>query len=146
MGNYKNEEKERLSLRVSPVTSFRLEKQKKMKGFRSKNELAEAALIFYLDYLEAENAGLFLPTAIKSYLDGRLGQLEDKLSALLFRQSVEVDMLAGVLADSFQFDQEDLLRRRKNSVQNVKKTNGRISFEQRVRETWEEDEADEWQD
>ena len=85
-----------------------------------------------------------LPTSIKSYLDGRLGQLEERLSSLAFRQAVEQDMVAGILADAYQFSDEDLRRRRAESVQNVKKTNGRVSLEQRVRGAWEED--DEWQD
>ena len=99
---------------------------------------------FYLDYLSANSAGLFLPASLKSCLDGRLGQLEDRLSSLIFKQAVEQDMVAGILADAFQFSEDDLRRRRAESVQNVKKTNGRISLEQRVREAWEED--DEWQD
>ena len=99
---------------------------------------------FYLDYLSANSAGLFLPASLKSYLDGRLGQLEDRLSSLTFKQAVEQDMVAGILADAFQFSEDDLHRRRAESVNNVKKTNGRISLEQRVREAWEED--DEWQD
>ena len=98
----------------------------------------------YLDYLSANDAGLFLPTSIKSYLDGRLGQLEERLSSLAFRQAVEQDMVAGILADAYQFSDEDLRCRRSESVQNVKKTNGRISLEQRVRGAWEE--GDEWQD
>ena len=65
--------------------------------------------------------GLFLPTSIKSYLDGRLGQLEERLSSLAFRQAVEQDMVAGILADTYQFSDEDLRRRRAESVQNVKK-------------------------
>ena len=99
---------------------------------------------FYLDSLSANNAGLFLPTSIKSYLDGRMGQLEERLSSIAFRQAVEQDMVAGILADEYQFSGEDLRRRRAESVQNVRKTNGRISLEQRVRETWED--GDEWQD
>ena len=99
---------------------------------------------FYLDYLSANDAGLFLPTSIKSYLDGRLGQMEERLSSLAFKQAVEQDMVAGILADAYQFSDEDLRRRRSESVQNVKKTNGRISLEQRARGAWEED--DEWQD
>ncbi len=99
---------------------------------------------FYLDYLSANDAGLFLPTSIKSYRDGRLGQLEERLSSIAFRQAVEQDMVAGILADAYQFSDEDLRRRRSESVQNVKKTNGRVSLEQRVRGAWEED--DEWQD
>ena len=104
----------------------------------------ERAVDFYLDYLSANNAGLFLPTSIKSYLDGRLGQLENRLGALAFRQAVEQNMVAGILADAYQFSDEDLRRRRSESVQNVRKTNGRILPEQRVRGAWEED--DEWQD
>ena len=53
-------------------------------------------------------------------------------------------MVAGILADASQFSDEDLRRRRAESVNNVKKTNGRISLEQRVRGAWEE--GDEWQD
>ncbi len=137
--------RERLSLRVSPVTSYRLHMAYKQSGCRSMNELAEQALDFYLDYLDAGSAGDFLPTALKSYVDGRLGKLEDRLSSLSFKQAVEVDMMAGILADSLQFSEEDLRRRRAESVNNVKRTNGRISLEKYAREVWEEDD-DEWQD
>ena len=139
-----NETRERLSLRVSPVTSYRLHTAYQKSGCRSMNELAERAIQFYLDYLEAGNAGDFLPTALKSYVDGRLGKLEERLSSLSFKQSVEVDMMAGILADSFQFNEDDLRRRRAESVNNVKRTNGRISLEKHVRDTWEDE--DEWQD
>lgn len=53
-------------------------------------------------------------------------------------------MMAGILADYFQISEDDLRRQRAESVNNVKRTNGRISFEKRVRESWAED--DQWQD
>ena len=90
-------EKERLSLRVSPVTRYRLHTAYRKSGCRSMNELADKAIGFYPDYLEADNAGDFLPIALKSYVDGRLGKLEERLSSQSFRQSVEVDMMAGIL-------------------------------------------------
>ena len=135
-------EKERLSLRVSPVTSYRLHTAYRKSGCRSMNELAERAIGFYLDYLEASNAGDFLPTVLKSYVDGRLGKLEEQLSSLSFRQSVEMDMMAGILADSFRLSEEDLRRRRAESVNNVKRTNGRISLEKYARERWEDERQD----
>ena len=52
-------------------------------------------------------------------------------------------MLSGIIADSFQFSEADLRRRRAESVRNVKQTNGRISFEKRVRESSEDDDG--WQ-
>ena len=121
-----------------------LERRYREDGSRSLTAFIERAVDFYLDYLSANDAGLFLPTSIKSYVDGRLGQMEDRMSSLLYKQAVEQDMVAGILADAYQFSEEDLKRRRAESVKNVKRTNGRISLDQRVREAWEE--GDEWQD
>lgn len=56
---------------------------------------------------------------------------------------IVVPMLSGIIADSFQFSEEDLRRRRAESVRNVKQTNGRISFEKRVRESVKDDDG--WQ-
>lgn len=56
----------------------------------------------------------------------------------------EVDMMAGILAEGFQFSEEDLRCRRAESVSNVKRTNGRISLEKYARGAWEDE--DEWQD
>ncbi len=121
-----------------------LERRYREDGSRSLTAFIERAIDFYLDYLSANDAGLFLPTSIKSYVDGRLGQMENRMSSLLYKQAVEQDMVAGILADAYQFSEEDLQRRRAESVKNVKRTNGRVSLDQRVREAWEE--GDEWQD
>ena len=136
--------KEKFPLYLSPEKKAILERRYQEDGSRSITAFIERAVDFYLDYLSANSAGLFLPTSIKSYLDGLLDQLEGRMSSLLYKQAVEQDMVAGILADAYQFSDEDLRRRRAESVQNVKKTNGRISLDQRVREVWEE--GDEWQD
>ena len=136
--------KEKFAFYLTPEKKVLLERRYQEDGSRSLTAFIENAVDFYLDYLSANSAGLFLPTSLKSYLDGRLGRLEDRLSSLIFKQAVEQDMVAGILADAFQFSEDDLHRRRAESVNNVKKTNGRISLGQRVREAWEED--DEWQD
>ena len=122
--------KEKFPLYLSPEKKAILERRYQEDGSRSITAFIERAVDFYLDYLSANNAGLFLPTSIKSYLDGRMGQLEERLSSIAFRQVVEQDMVAGILADAYQFGGEDLRRRRAESVQNVRKTNGRISLEQ----------------
>ena len=136
--------KEKFAFYLTPEKKALLERRYQEDGSRSLTAFIENAVDFYLDYLSANSAGLFLPASLKSYLDGRLGQLEDRLSSLTFKQAVEQDMVAGILADAFQFSEDDLHRRRAESVNNVKKTNGRISLEPRVRGAWEED--DEWQD
>ncbi|MEJ8728372.1 hypothetical protein WKS99_04935 [Flintibacter sp. HCN-6482] len=136
--------KEKFALYLTPEKKAVLERRYREDGSRSLTAFIERAVDFYLDYLSVNDAGLFLPTALKSYVDGRLGQMEDRMSSLLYKQAVEQDMVAGILADTYQFSEEDLKRRRAESVKNVKRTNGRISLDQRVREAWEE--GDEWQD
>ena len=129
--------KEKFPLYLSPEKKAILERRYQEDGSRSITAFIERAVDFYLDYLSANNAGLFLPASIKSYVDGRLGQLENRMSSLLYKQAVEQDMVAGILADIYQFSEEDLRRCRAQSVINVKKANGRVSLEQRAREFWE---------
>lgn len=136
--------KKKFPFYLSPEKKAILERRYQEDGSQSLTAFIEKAVDFYLDYLSANDAGLFLPTALKSYVDGRLGQMEDRMSSLLYKQAVEQDMVAGILADAYQFSEEDLKRRRAESVKNVKRTNGRISLDQRVREVWEE--GNEWQD
>ena len=60
---------------------------------------------------------------------------------------MELDLLIGIIADSFEFDRDDLKRRRAQSVRNVKSTNGLISLEKQARSQQEQDwDDDEWQD
>lgn len=126
--------KEKFALYLTPEKKAVLERRYREDGSRSLTAFIERAIDFYLDYLSANDAGLFLPTALKSYVDGRLGQMEDRMSSLLYKQAVEQDMVAGILAETYQFSEEDLQRRRAESVKNVKRTNGRIALDQRVRE------------
>ena len=135
--------KEKFALYLSPEKKATIERRYTEDCSRSLTAIIENAIDFYLDYLSANNAGLFLPTSIQSYLDGRMGQFENKMASLVYKQAVELDMLSGIIADSFQFSEEDLRRRRAESVRNVKQTNGRISFEKRVRESVKDDDG--WQ-
>ena len=137
------DEKERLTLRLSPVTKYRLYRAQEDSKCRSMNELAEQAIRFYLDYLEAGSAGDLLPTALKSYVDGRLGQFEKRKSAMLYKLAVENDMTMGMMADHFRLDEEYLRSRRSQSIQNVKRTNGQLRFEQLVRQQEDDYEVDE---
>ena len=95
--------KEKFAFYLTPEKKALLERRYQEDGSRSLTAFIERAVDFYLDYISANDAGLFLPTSIKSYLDGRLGQLEERLSSLAFRQAVEQDMVAGILADAYQF-------------------------------------------
>ena len=142
MGNDRN----RIAFRMRAETAQKIEQWQKASNCRSKNEFIEKAVNFYADYLALNNDNQLLPKAVLSAMEGRLGLLEKNLSAATFNHAVELDMLVGIIAQSYQFSQNDLEKRRAQSVRNVKATNGRVSLEKCARaydsQDWDDDE---WQ-
>ena len=131
------ETKDRLALRMKPETKRKIEQWYKVDNCRSKNEFIEKAVNFYADYLAVNDNGI-LPAAISSAIDGRIGAFEDRMASLLYKQSVEIDMTNGIIARQYEIGEDAMRRMRAQSVKNVKETNGRISFEQRMRNAGEE--------
>ena len=140
-------QKEKFALYLTPDMKTRLERRYTEDGSRSLTGFIENAINFYLDYLSANNAGMFLPASVQSYLDGRLNQLENRVSSLLFKQAVELDQGVSVLADCVNLDEAYLRKKRAESVASVKKFNGRLRLEQIVKRVQEQRGGDdEWQD
>ena len=128
----KSENTHKMTIRLSPVTEFRLERDYRLDGNRSKNEFIEKAITHYQDLLEAEQNET-LPVAIQSAIDGRLGMFEDRLAQLLYKLAVETDMGISAVLDCIQLDTDYLRKLRANSVKSVKATNGLLTFEQKVK-------------
>jgi hypothetical protein len=142
---YKMSKKEKFALYLPPEKKVEIERIYQEDGSRSITVFIEHAIDFYLSYLKADTAGIFLPTALKSYMDGRLGTFEKRMSSVLFKNAVETDMAMSILADNADLDEEYLRRQRNRSVNNVKRTNGQLSFEQLARQAAESGDG-EWLD
>ena len=125
------ENRDRLALRMGPDTKRKIDQWYEAAGCHSRYQFVEQAVNFYADHLATQDNGT-LPRAVSSALDGRLGMFEDRLASLLYKHSVELDMVMGILADSYELTEEDMRRRRADSVRNVKQTNGRLSFEEKI--------------
>lgn len=143
MSNTKNTCK--MTIRLSPLTEFRLDRDYRLDGSRSKNEFIKKAVVRALDFLEAEQNET-LPAAISSAIDGRLGMFEDRMAKLLFKQTVELDMGLTALLDCVNTDPDYIHDLRADSVRNVKATNGRLTFEQKARKQYDEGGDGEWRD
>ena len=127
-------EKVKFALYLPVEKKTEIERRYQEDGSRSQTEFVEHAVAFYLEYLSANNTGAFLPTAIQSAIDGRLGMFEDRIASLLFTNSVTVDELAETFARVYRIDEDTMRRIRTQSVNNVKQTKGRVSFDQKVRD------------
>ena len=126
-------QKEKFALYLTPDMKARLERRYTEDGSRSLTGFIENAINFYLDYLSANNAGMFLPASVQSYLDGRLDQLENRMSCLLFKQAVDQDLMANLLASDTNVDLDTMQKLRVRCVKNVKETNGEIDFQDAFR-------------
>ena len=95
----------------------------------TKNEYIKNAVQFYSGYLDAEGADEYLPRVLSDVLEGKLGALGGRIGHLLFKLAVEQDMNANILAALAEVDLDTVDRLRGQCVQNVKHTNGEVSFE-----------------
>ena len=142
----KTENTHKMTIRLSLVTEFRLERDYRLDGSRSKNEFIERAITHYQDLLEAEQNEM-LPAAIQSAIDGRLGMVEDRLARLFYKLAVEMDMGMSAVLDCIRVDEDYLRKLRSDSVKNVKATNGLLTFEQKAREQLDDGAGDDqWPD
>ena len=71
---------------------------------------------------------------------------EDRMAKLLYKLAVEHDMGLSVLLDYLKIDPDYLSEIRADSVKNVRATGGRLTFERKARERYDESEDDSWQD
>ena len=139
--------RDRIAVRMDQETSRRLEQWYIADNCKSKNEFILKAMNFYIDYLEIDDNKTLLPLAVMTAIGGRMAMLENHIARRDFTREVELDILVGLIADAFEFDRDDLKRRRAQSVRNVRATNGLISLEKRIRTHEEQDWDDsEWQD
>ena len=90
---------------------------------------------------------MFLPSSVQSYLDGRLDQMEKRVAALLYKQSVALDMGMSFLADCVNLDEAYLRKKSAESAARVKKLNGHLRLEQIAKRAQEQRDGDDgWQD
>ena len=127
------EEKSRIHTRISPETERKMELAMPNANCQSRNEFVEKAICFYSDYIMSQEVTNFLAPMLVSALRATIQGSENRISRLLFKQTVELCMM-NVLAAGLEIDESQLDDLRWRCVQNVKKTNGSITFKDTLRE------------
>ena len=99
----------------------------------SQSEFIEKAIRFYCGYLEAEKDGAYLPRVLSEILEGILSTFGSRVGRLLFKQIVEQSILTHIIAADTDMDLDTLERLRGYCVQDARRTNGEISFQDILR-------------
>lgn len=127
-----DETKTRIPVWLYPSTLEAMDRGMETSRCKSRSEFIEEAVQFYAGYISGQDANAYLPPALVSALNATLHSMEDRICRLLFKLSVEMDMMMNVLAAGMEIPAEQLDRLRPQCVRNVKKTSGSISLDSAV--------------
>lgn len=100
---------------------------------RSRSEFISEALEFYIAWLHSQEISKVLTPALESVISGQIKDTENRISRVIFKQSVELAMLMHVVAATHSVRPEDLEALRKMCVSEVSKVNGKFHFDDAVR-------------
>lgn len=128
-----NEDKTKFSIRVDTQLLELGDSCIRDGAARNRTELIGDALRFYLGYLMAGRAEDYLLQSLSSAVTGTVQDSENRLARMDFKIAVELAKLSQVIAYTHDVDEESLNRLHAKCVEEVKRINGAIGFEDAYR-------------
>ena len=125
--------KEQMTIRLYPETRRQMDSWLEESNSKNRNEFVEKALRFYMGYLGTENITEYLSDALVSTLRGIIADSTNRTNGILFKCAVEQGIMAHTIAAHFRTDPIHTRELRAYAVDEVKRTNGQVSFENAVR-------------
>ena len=124
--------KTRFTTWLYPSTVQTIDKIMSLDNCKSRSEFLEKAALFYAGYVAGKDAASFLPTALVSALRETVTESEKHICRMLFKLTVELDMMMNVLAAGLSLRTDTLHDLRDKCVREVSRTNGQIYFKDAV--------------
>ena len=121
--------REKITLWLKPDLLRRMDGWLDEDNCKTRREFIEKALRFYMGYLATEDTSEYLSRALVDTLRGTLADNENRLRTLLFKLCVEVNMMGHTVAAHFRADPVNRRELRAYAVDEVLRTNGKISFD-----------------
>ena len=121
--------KRRTAVWLDPNVIQRMDGWLEADNCKTRSEFIEKALRFYMGYLATEDTSAFLSRALVDTLRGILRDNTNRLSTMLFKWCVELNMMGHTIAAHFRADPINRRELRAYAVDEVKRTNGKIRFD-----------------
>ena len=128
-----NEDKTKFSIRVDTQLLELADSCIGNGAARNRTELIGDALRFYLGYLMAGKAEDYLLQSLSSAVAGTVQDSENRLARMDFKIAVELSKLSQVIAYTHDVDEESLGRLHAKCLEEVKRINGAVEFEDAYR-------------
>lgn len=124
-----NADKTKFSIRVDTELLELADAYIRDSTIQNRTELIEDALRFYLGFLTSQKAEDYLLQAISSVMTGTVQDSENRIARMDFKLAVEISKLAHVIAYTHDVDEEALYKLHLKCLDEVKRINGAIEFE-----------------
>ena len=140
------EEEKRIKITVwlKPGLVSRMDGWLESDNCKSRGEFTEKALRFYMGYLASEDTSEFLSRALVDTLRGILTDNANRLRSLIFKWCVELNMMGHTIAAHFHTAPINRRELRGYSVDEVRRTNGQISFDDALDQQRRLEDDDTW--
>ena len=124
--------KEKTAVYFQPETMRKIEQEYKDDNCASKTEFIEKAVTFYIGYLRQQQEVNYLSTMITETVKAQIKGTEQRLARLMFKVAVELGKLSHMTAAINDVDDETLESLHAMCVNEVRKINGIIDYENAV--------------
>ena len=124
-----DENKKRTAVWLSPGVIRRMDSWLEEDNCSTRSEFIEKALWFYMGYLATEDTSEYLSQALVETLQGIVADNSNRLRTMIFKWCVELNMMGHTIAAHFRADPINRRELRAYAVDEVKRTNGQISFD-----------------
>ncbi|MBP3267396.1 MAG: hypothetical protein J6M07_03605 [Ruminococcus sp.] len=117
---------------IYPQTKEDVKNHYKYDNCKSQSEFIEKAISFYIGYLDEERSVSYISPMITETVKATIKGTEQRLSRLIFKVAVELGKISNILAAVNDIDDETIRQLQAMCVNEVKKINGIISYEDAV--------------
>ena len=124
-----DENKKRTAVWLSPGVIRRMDSWLEEDNCSTRSEFIEKALRFYMGYLATEDTSEYLSQALVDTLQGIVADNSNRLRTMISKWCVELNMMGHTIAAHFRADPINRRELRAYAVDEVKRTNGQISFD-----------------
>ena len=128
-GNMEQENRAKITVWLKPDIVQRMDGWLKADNCKSRGEFTEKALRFYMGYLATEDTSVFLSRTLVDTLQGIVADSHNRLRSMIFKWCVELNMMGHTIAAHFRADPINRRELRAYAVDEVRRTNGQISFD-----------------
>lgn len=124
-----NDKKQQYAYWLRPSLVSEMENMKNEANATSKSDFVTQAIKFYIGYLRQKKCIDFILPLLAQSIKSEIGSVEQNISKMLFKMSVEQSIVNNLIANQSEIDENTMERLRNSCAEEVARLGGVVTFE-----------------